>query len=353
MKRMRVGLCMALAMALLVSGCGKAASEETEGSIEETQTEAEQTEASQEVETEETTQTSIEETSEAAGGYIDLSATYGRTMINANGPFFMEHVTGGPNGGGSASAGEWGVFIFPECEITVTDWVSEYNALEGRDMYRPEYECSYPVTDTGSGYEFNCTVCYPEIVSSEGSLSGRQYTLINEEQIGDPATTNPHVTCTYSDEYGNTWTTSSLLDSSEESCIYDENDNAAFAVYENVTFFVSYEQAGDLYDAFIAPALNGTIEQFDYNLANAYKIRFDENGVITCLISDGWQNGVDDPRWFYPAESGLYTGFDGMGQLYVVQHDYEYLSMNAPDVIVLFDVPATFTDVTGGRPSDG
>lgn len=352
MKKMRAGLCMALAMSLLVSGCGKAASEETEGSIEETQTEVEQTEASEAEETAETAQTSTEETSEATGGYIDLSATYGRTMINAGGPMYMEHVVGGPNGSGSASAGEWGVFIFPECEITVTDWVAEYDALEGRDMYQPVYEYTYPVTDTGSGYEFICTVCYPDIVSSEGSLSGRNYTLVSQEDNAASGT-NLHVSCTYEDEQGNTYISAGLLDATEESCIYDENGNAAYAVYENVTFYVSYEQAGDLYDAFIGPALDGTIEQFDYNLANCYKVLFDENGVITCLNSDGTRGIAGEYAWYYPAEPGLYSGFDGMAQLYVVQHDYEFLSINAPDVLVLFDVPVTFTDVTGGRPSDG
>lgn len=350
MKRFKAGLCMAIAASLLISGCGNGVqTEETEETSEETEvveTEGGEPEVTRDTEPEESDETEETSVEQASGGYVDLSSLYGRSMINASGESFVQHVEGHPSGLESVRAASWGVFIFPECELTITGNEMVYDDLQGMDMPVPQYETVYPVTDTGSGYEFNCTICYPDIVSSEGSLSGRQYNLISEEWT-DPAETNPHVTCTYEDEAGNTYIAAGLLDPTEESCLYDENGNAAFVVMENVRFFVSYENAGDLYDAFIGPALEGSVESFGVDLANCYEIRFDEDGVISCLSSDGSRGMGGSYSWFYPVSDG-YGVFEGMPQLYVVQHDYEYLSMNAPDVLVLFDVPLTVTDLTQG-----
>lgn len=348
MKKLDVGLCMAVAASMLISGCANGVqTDEMSEATAETQieeTEGDETEASRE--SEETVQN--EETSEAQGDYVDLSNLYGRSMINADGEAFMQHVDNHPTGEQTVRAADWGVFIFPECEITVTGYEMVYDELQGMEMPVPEYEAYYPVTDTGSGYEFNCTICYPDIVSAEGSLSGRQYTGTPVLPAWSGVQTNPYVSCIYEDEEGNTYTASNLLDLSEESCIYDENGNAAFVVMENVRFFVSYENAGDLYDAFIGPALEDSVESFGVDRANCYEIRFDEEGVISCLSSEGTRGMGGSYSWFYPA-SDEYGVFEGMPQLYVVQHDYEYLSINAPDVLVQFEVPLTVLNLTGSE----
>ena len=207
----------------------------------------------------------------------------------------MQHLRD-PNsnfGNETGSAGEWGVYVFPECEITVTGYHEDVALDPAHPTIVYDYEVSYPVTDTGTGYEFICSICYPDIVSSEGSLSGRIYTLIDEEW-NDPDAANPRVACTYQDEFGDTYTVGNLNDPSETNCVYDTNGNPAFVIMENVRLYIPYENTGDLYDAFIGPALDGTLTQFNYELADCFKVRFDENGVMQhdCEI-EGYQLGSD------------------------------------------------------------
>ena len=341
----RIRLCAVLLAVSMLAACSNGKTNNDNEEIEDTEViEQSETEAEELQQTEAPAETAETETqTEAAPAIedVDLSNLYGRDMVNVNGSIFYQHVYGDPQGREFAPAGEWGVFIFPECIVTVTGYEQQYDELQGFDVSVPVYSLEYPVTDTGSGYEFICTICYPDIVSSEGSLSGRTYTLVSEDW-GDGEQTNPHVTCTYADENGNTFTAGNLLSTDEESIIYDENGNAAFVVLENVRLFVSYENAGDLYDAFIAPALDGSIVQADLDLYNCYKVRFSESGVISCFDNEGspWRGNM----WSYTYGDSVEDA-DALPLLYVVDHDYQYLSENAPDVELTFiNAPLTIIE---------
>lgn len=315
--------------------------EETSPESEETETEA--TEASsEESQTEKTTEateteaTTTTEATEPEKKYFDFSNLYGRSSISSRSGSKYYEKSG--MGEGSVVAGDWGVYIFPENYTFITEWHEQQSMIDPEETETfPDYKVSYPVIDNGIGYEFKCTICYPDIVSSEGSLSGKKYELIEAEE-SDPNEGNPHVRCTYLAEDGKTYRAGNLLSADEESCIYDEDGNPCFAIFENVTVLIPYDLAGDFYDKFIKPAMDGTITQFGYSIANCYKLRFDEHGIMSVMeFYKGDHMGywkLNEPR------------FEGMAQLYVVRDEYvsEYY---APDIEVLFDAPYSITDTTG------
>ncbi|MBP5417969.1 MAG: RNA polymerase sigma factor [Clostridiales bacterium] len=235
----------------------------------------------------------------------------------------------------------WGVYIFPECEITVTGWEDNplYGQITDNQMEKiPEYSVKYPVKDTGDGYVFKCSICFADSIGDDGtSQSGMKYTLLSEEW-SDPNESNPHAFYTYEREDGKIYKIGYVL-SPSGNFPYDENHNVAMAVMTNVYVYVSYEDAGDLYDAFIGPALDGTINQKQYNLPNCYKVKPGRDG----LIVDG--GPYSDFRRNYPAEGHWIDKKDHIPELYVVQNEYVSDPFDHT-VEVFFDVPVTLIDKT-------
>ena len=235
----------------------------------------------------------------------------------------------------------WGVYIFPECEITVTGWKDNplYGQITDNQMEKiPEYSVKYPVKDTGDGYVFKCSICFADSIGDDGtSQSGMKYTLLSEEW-SDPNESNPHAFYTYEREDGKIYKIGYVL-SQSGNFPYDENHNVAMAVMTNIYVYISYEDAGDLYDAFIGPALDGTINQKQYNLPNCYKVKPGRDG----LIVDG--GPYSDFRRNYPAEGHWIEKEDYIPELYVVQDEYVSDPFDHT-VEVFFDVPATLIDET-------
>ena len=235
----------------------------------------------------------------------------------------------------------WGVYIFPECEITVTGWEDNplYGQITDNQMEKiPEYSVKYPVKDTGDGYVFKCSICFADSIGDDGtSHSGMKYTLLSEEW-SDPNESNPHAFYTYEREDGKIYKIGYVL-SQSGNFPYDENHNVAMAVMTNIYVYISYEDAGDLYDAFIGPALDGTINQKQYNLPNCYKVKSGRDG----LIVDG--GPYSDFRRNYPAEGHWIEKEDYIPELYVVQDEYVSDPFDHT-VEVFFDVPVTLIDET-------
>ena len=359
-------MCAALLAACMLAGCSESAPQETLEDEETVETEqsgqSEQTEPSGTQEKEpadETEQTSepAETVAEPVSECVDLSNLYGAGS-SLVAPVWREHLGPACEGGEEHGAGDsWGVYIFPECEITITGEYEEYSPLYGMDVTKTAYTVNYPVTDTGTGYEFNCSICYPDIVSSEGSVSGREYTLISEDwNVDDPtmATVNPRCSCTYSAWDGNTYSAGNLNAPSERGFVYDADGNPAFIIMENVRVYIPYENAGDLYDRFIGPALEGTMEGRGYETAECFKVSFDADGVIT--VSDEVFNHdyYDYGYLIYSAREYSQT-FEGHPVLYAVpSYDDCYISYGmenedpgscrAPDYEVHFEVPLTVTE---------
>ena len=352
---------VAVITAGLLSSCGSSVvneetynSSETEEKTEETQASLSDSEETQTVP--EVSETEETQEFESASEYVDLTNLYG--FGEPLSPIWAEHW--GPacesvvsGGSASGSADSFGVYIFPECEITITGTYEEYSPLEGIDITRTSYSVDYPVTDTGTGYEFNCSICYPDVVSSDGALSGREYTLVNEDWNGTDAPdsgVNPRVSCTYQAWDGNTYSAGMLNGPSQASYVYDSNGNPAFIVMENVRVYIPYENAGDLYDAFIAPALNGAMELRGYGAPECFKVRFDADGVIACFNEVFNHNNYDYDHLIYFVRDDA-QNFDGEPVLYAVPSDDDCyiswgmrsdpISNRAPDYEVLFDVPVT------------
>jgi hypothetical protein len=235
----------------------------------------------------------------------------------------------------------WGVYIFPECEITVTGWEDNplYGQITDDQMEKiPEYSVKYPVKDTGDGYVFKCSICFADSIGDDGtSMSGMKYTLLSEEW-SDPDESNPHAYYTYEREDGKIFKIGYVL-SPSGNFPYDENHNVAMAVMTNIYVYISYEDVGNLYDAFIGPALDGTIKQKQYNLPHCYKVKPGRDGLI---VDDGpYSQFFED----YPADGHWIDKKDYIPELYVVQDEYVSDSF-AHSVEVFFDVPVTLIDQT-------
>ena len=368
MKKASMRMCAALLAACMLAGCSESAPRQTREDEETVETEqsgqSEQTEPSGTQEKEpadETEQTSepAETVAEPVSECVDLSNLYG-ARLRLPDPVWHEHLCDSCAMYGMTieAADSWGVYIFPECEITITGEYEEYSPLYERNVTKTAYTVNYPVMDTGTGYEFNCSICYPDIVSSEGSVSGREYTLISEDwNVDDPANpgnVNPRCSCTYSAWDGNTYSVGMLNDPSQNSFVYDANGNPAFIIMENVRVYIPYENAGDLYDRFIGPALEGTMEGRGYETAECFKVSFDADGVIT--VSDEVFNHdyYDYGYLIYSAREYSQT-FEGHPVLYAVpSYDDCYISYGmenvdpgscrAPDYEVHFEVPLTVTE---------
>ncbi len=363
-------MCAALLAACMLAGCSESAPRQTREDEETVETEqsgqSEQTEPSGTQEKEpadETEQTSepAETVAEPVSECVDLSNLYG-ARLRLPDPVWHEHLCDSCAMYGMTieAADSWGVYIFPECEITITGEYEEYSPLYERNVTKTAYTVNYPVMDTGTGYEFNCSICYPDIVSSEGSLSGREYTLISEDwNVDDPANpgnVNPRCSCTYSAWDGNTYSVGMLNDPSQNSFVYDANGNPAFIIMENVRVYIPYENAGDLYDRFIGPALAGTMEGRGYGAAECFKVSFDADGVIT--VSDEVYNHIYYDRGYliyYSCDNAHIRFTEGHPALYAVpSYDDCYISFGMenedpisngpPDFEVLFEVPLTVTE---------
>ncbi len=364
-------MCAALLAACMLAGCSESAPRQTREDEETVETEqsgqSEQTEPSGTQEKEpadETEQTSEpEETAaEPVSECVDLSNLYGaRLRLCLSEPVWHEHLCDFCDsctmyGMTIGAADSWGVYIFPECEITITGEYEEYSPLYERNVTKTAYTVNYPVMDTGTGYEFNCSICYPDVVSSEGSLSGREYTLISEDwNVDDPANpgnVNPRCSCTYRAWDGNTYSVGMLNDPSQNSFVYDANGNPAFIIMENVRINIPYENAGELYDRFIGPALAGTMEGRGYGAAECFKVSFDDDGVIT--VSD---EAYNDRGYliYYSCDNAHIQFTEGHPALYAVPSDdvcyisfgmenEDPISNGPPDFEVLFEVPLTVTE---------
>ena len=355
-----------LVAAGVVSSCGSTkVNDETKLPSETEKTEAviEYSEQETTEHTQEIIETQQSQALESVSEYADLSNLYG--AVEPLSSVWTEHlgpVCASVNAGGAATSGadSFGVYIFPECEITITGTYDEYSALEGRDITRTSYSVDYPVTDTGTGYEFTCSICYPDVVSVDGSLSGREYTLIEEDWNGTDAPDsmfNPRVSCTYQAWDGNTYSAGMLNSPSEASYVYDSNGNPAFIVMENVRLYIPYENAGDLYEAFIEPALSGTMELRGYGAPECFKVRFDAEGVITCSNEVFSHNSYDYDYLIYFMRDDA-QNFEGHPALYAVPFDDDSyiswgmqsdpISNRPPDYEVLFEVPVNVNDESEG-----